>query len=273
MPSLFIRTCLWLLSFPGLSRLYGRLVRIEQPRLLARWMIRVFARHYRISMDDFAGDIENYPCLAAFFTRPLDPAKRTIPLDDRYILAPADSVLSVCETVRDDRATQVKGRHYHLTGLVGESLDLSRGWRVAVFYLSPHDYHRFHLPMAAKVVAARRDGGSLYPVNRLSVNNIPDLFVRNERVTLKCETAGEVWYYVAVGATFVGSIETVAGHIPTAGAWHPVSRELPQSAETGLFNMGSTIVTLMPVALAGEPLVAEGTTVRAGDRIWERRGG
>ncbi|HNT28709.1 MAG TPA: archaetidylserine decarboxylase [bacterium] len=273
MSSLLIRTCLFFLSFPGLSRFYGRLVRIERPRWLVRWVIRLFARRYRISMNDFTGEFGDYASLSAFFTRPLDPAKRPMPADDRHILAPADSVLSVCETVRDDRATQVKGRQYRLTGLVGEPFDLSRGWRVAVFYLSPHDYHRFHLPMAATVIAARRDGGSLYPVNLLSVSNIPDLFIRNERVTLKCETAGEVWYYVAVGATFVGAVSTVAGVIPTAGSWYPVGRELPQSAETGRFDMGSTIVTLIPVALAGEPLVAEGEKVRTGDRIWERRGG
>lgn len=273
MPSLLIRTFLFLLSSPGLSCLYGRLVRIERPRWFVRRLIRLFMRHYGITMDDYRGVPDDYGSLGQFFCRPLDPAKRTIPLDDRHILAPADSVLSVCETVRDDRATQVKGRPYRPTELVGEPFDLSRGWRIAVFYLSPLDYHRFHLPMAATVVAARRDGGSLYPVNRLSVNTIPDLFVRNERVTLKCETAGETWYYVAVGATFVGAISTVAGDIPAAGSWYPVNREMLQSAETGRFDMGSTIVTLIPVALAGEPLVAEGEKVRTGDRIWERRGG
>jgi len=235
-------------------------------------MVGLFARRYRISMDDFAGDIEDYPTLAAFFARPLDPARRPLKEDPGYFLAPADSVLTTCETVREDRATQVKGRHYRLSALVGEPFAFPEGWRVAVFYLSPNDYHRFHLPAAATITAARRDGGRLYPVNPFSTHRVPDLFVRNERVTLKCRTAGRDWYYVAVGAAFVGSIETAAGGIPSAHAWYAVGKDLAQTAEVGRFNMGSTIVIVLPEALAGEPLVAEGTKVRAGDRLWKDKG-
>ena len=256
------------ISFPCLSRLYGRLVRIERPRCLVKRLIALFMRHYDITMDDYQGTPDDYRSLGQFFSRPLDPAKRTIPTDAGHFVAPADSVLTVCETVHEDTATQVKGRDYRLTELVGEPLDLSAGWRVAVLYLSPHDYHRYHLSMGGKLVAARRDGARLYPVNRLSVNNIDNLFVRNERVTLKFNSHGRDWYYIAVGATFVGSITTVAGDIPTPGEWHPVNTDLPQSAEVGRFDMGSTIIVVVPAPLAGEPLVALGTKVRTGDKLW-----
>ncbi len=259
---------LFSISFPWLSRFYGRLVRIERPRWLVRRVIALFMRHYAITMDDYRGTPDDYRSLGAFFIRPLDPAKRTIPTDAAHFLAPADSVLTVCETVHADAATQVKGRQYRITELVGEPLDLAAGWRVAVLYLSPHDYHRYHLSMGGTLVAARRDGARLYPVNRLSVNNIDNLFVRNERVTLKFNTNGRDWYYIAVGATFVGSIETAAGDIPTAGQWYPRNKELSQSAEVGLFNMGSTIIVVVPAMLAGEPLAALGAKVKTGDKLW-----
>ncbi len=261
---LFLRS----ISFPCLSRLYGRIARIERPRWFVQRVIALFMRQYHITMDDYRGTPDDYRSLGQFFSRPLDPEKRTIPTDPAHFLAPADSVLTVCETVHADAATQVKGRQYRITDLVGESLDLAAGWRVAVLYLSPHDYHRYHLSMGGTLVAVRRDGARLYPVNARSVNNIDDLFVRNERVTLKFNTSGRDWYYIAVGATFVGSITTVAGDIPRAGEWHPVSKNLPQSAEVGRFDMGSTIVVVVPAALTGESLVAEGTKVKTGDKLW-----
>ncbi len=168
-------------------------------------------------------------------------------------------------------ATQVKGRTYRLSELVGEPLDFSRSWQVGVFYLSPKDYHRFHFPAAAHLVAARRDGGRLYPVNALALPRISDLFIRNERVTLKCRTGDSVWYLVAVGATFVGGITTVAGEIAAAGGWFPVGCDVTQLAEAGRFNFGSTIVLVLPEALAGDLLVSPGTPVRVGDPVWVRR--
>ncbi len=223
-------------------------------------------------MDGFKGVIDDYPSLSSFFVRPLDPEKRPLVGDPAHLLAPADSILSICETVTDDRATQVKGRTYRLSELVGEPLDLSTPWRVALFYLSPRDYHRFHFPLDTRVVAARRDGGRLYPVNDLAVPRVPNLFVRNERVTLKCLTAGRLWYYVAVGATFVGSIETVAGNISEKKRWVPVDLDFPQLCEAGRFNMGSTIILVVPTSLAGEPLTAEGAKVKVGDPVWPRQG-
>ncbi len=264
-----LRFLLFFISFPGLSRLYGRLVRTERPRAFARWLVRFFARHYHISMEEFAGSLDDYATLSSFFVRPLDPVKRPLKKDPAHILAPADSILSVCETVTEDRATQVKGRTYRLSELVGEPLDLPAPWRVAVFYLSPKDYHRFHFPVDTRVVAARRDGARLYPVNKLAVPRIPNLFVQNERVTLKCRTAGHSWYYVTVGATFVGSIETAAGRITERERWMPVGKDFLQLDEAGRFNMGSTIVLVIPSVLAGTPLLPEGSPVRVGDPVWD----
>lgn len=264
-----LRFLLFLISFPGLSRLYGRLARLERPRSVSRWLIRTFARHYRISMEEFEGSLDDYASLASFFVRPLDPSKRPIRKDPARILAPADSHLLVCETVMDDRATQVKGRSYRLSELIGESLDFSFPWRVALFYLSPRDYHRFHFPVHGRLIAARRDGARLYPVNDLASSRIADLLVRNERVTLKCNTAGHSWYYVAVGATFVGSVETAAGAITERGQWTPVDLDFLQMDEAGRFNMGSTIVLVMPSVLAGNPLLPEGSLVRVGAPVWD----
>lgn len=263
------RLFLYLISFPFLSRWYGYLVRIERPRWLVRRLIALFARYYGIMMDDFAGEIGDYPSLSAFFTRSLNPMRRPLKKEDDWFLSPADSLLTVCERVCDDHVTQVKGRSYSLSALVGDTLDFSKGWRVAVFYLSPRDYHRFHLPVAATITAARRDGGRLYPVNPFSVERISDLFICNERVTLKCRSGTHEWYYVAVGAAFVGSIETIAGNLAEKGVWYSVNTDCSQLAEIGRFNMGSTIVLAVPDGWVGELFVTSGTKVYVGDRLWK----
>ena len=82
MSRLFTRLLLFSISFPGLSRLYGRLVRIERPRWLIRRAIALFMRRYHITMDEFQGVPDDYRSLGEFFSRPLDPAKsgwRSIP--------------------------------------------------------------------------------------------------------------------------------------------------------------------------------------------------
>ena len=46
-------------------------------------MINHFKNHYRIDMEEFAGSApDDYPSLADFFVRPLDPQKRPLPADD-----------------------------------------------------------------------------------------------------------------------------------------------------------------------------------------------
>lgn len=257
------RFLLTLISFPVLSRAYGRLVRIRRPRFLVRRWIRLFARHYRVSLPDFQGSPDDYPSLADYFVRPLDPARRPLQPISGQLLSPCDGRLSVLETVRADAATQVKGRCYPLSGLVARPLDFSQAWTVATIYLSPRDYHRFHYPAAGRVVALYHSPGRLFPVNAGSVESVPDLYLRNERIVLEMDIGGLPLYAVAVGATFVGSIrvECRPGSRP-APEWRPLRETVAALQEMGRFEMGgSTVILVFPAALgeycgpaAGSPL-------------------
>ena len=96
-------------------------MRLSRPRFLAQWMIRRFQKHYRIDMEEFQGQPEDYRSLADFFLRPLDPAKRPLTADEKFILSPADGRLSELEFVSEDRATQVKGKTYPLSRFLAEA--------------------------------------------------------------------------------------------------------------------------------------------------------
>jgi phosphatidylserine decarboxylase len=109
---------------------------------------------------------------------------------------------------------------------------------------------------------------------------VPGLFTRNERIACVFDTAAGPLAVVLVGALFVGSMSLAwAGRVRGDGSRHP--RDLPcrdpiialdRGAELGWFNMGSTVVVLLPPR--GPELVegiAAGRAVRVGEPIARSR--
>ncbi len=271
---LFARSFFGMISNPLLSRLYGHLTRISRPRFFAGFLIRLFARHYRISMDDYQGSMSDYASLSEFFTRPLDPSARPLLPNSRAVLSPADGVLSHVEEITSDEAIQIKGKTYSLCELVGKNqarqeYDWSEGWQLAVIYLSPSNYHRFHYPLDGKLSWMQHLGNRLFPVNSLGLSFIENLFVRNERVVSCFDTNGQNWYLVAVGAAFVGGIHMNCHPLPmVSGEKYAIETAVDQVREMGHFAMGSTLVLLLPKTLASSCLLSPGTTVQVGDPIF-----
>jgi len=264
-----LRGCLLrCISFPALSRLYGRLTRIRHPRRLARWMIRTFQRSHRIDMSRFQGDPDGYSSLAEFFVRPLETAALPPPAA-RTVISPADGRLVGMETVDADAATQVKGLPYSLSELVGERIDFSTGWHVATVYLSPADYHRFHHPLDCRVTGTRRLGGRRFPVNAMGSRLVPRLFVRNERVVVRYVHGETRFFLAAVGATFVGGIHMTLP-MPAAGhrEWLDQDTPIRQLDELGRFDLGSTIILLIPASLAVPQDLQPGTRVLVGTPLF-----
>jgi phosphatidylserine decarboxylase len=266
----FVKLALWFLSFPILSRIYGRIVRLRHPRFLIRFIINLFRKTYEIEMTEYQGEPEDYRSLNEFFIRPLDPRKRTLERDEQAILSPADGRLTSVETIYSDSALQVKGITYQVSQLLGESLDYSRGWHVAVIYLSPSNYHRYHFPVSAEVTRYLHTGARLFPVNDVGLKYVPGLFVRNERVIVELQKEEHTCYAVAVGATFVGSIKME--FMPEAHIrhqWQPVNQSFNQMDEMGRFEMGSTIVMVIPKEMAQPIPETLDKPVRVGQRIFK----
>ena len=122
------------------------------------------------------------------------------------------------------------------------------------------------------MLECRYFSGVLLPVNTPSLRKNARLFVRNERVVLKCRDEwGETLYFVAVGALNVGQMALYfEPRIKTnAKAGNAVYRydspiKLKKAQEIGLFKMGSTIL-LFTQNWNFSP--KEGACVRYGDRI------
>jgi phosphatidylserine decarboxylase len=123
-------------------------------------------------------------------------------------------------------------------------------------YLSPRDYHRVHMPMDGTLQRMIQVPGRLFSVARYSVRQVPNLFARNERVISVFDTSHGALAVILVGAMLVSSMETVwAGTITpprgrrvTTGDWSRRNISLKKGDELGWFNMGSTVILLLPAA-------------------------
>ena len=267
----FGRIALACISLPPLSRLWGKLMRLRRPRFLARRLINNFKNQYRVTMEEYAGSPQDYPSLAEFFARPLDPQKRKLIADDQFILSPADGRLSELELITSDCATQVKGKTYPLNRLLAADIDFTQGWYLATIYLSPGNYHRYHYPVSGNISGCFHGGNRLFPVNTFSCTRVRRLYIKNERLVTRLDLQGRSMYVVAVGATFVGSIAMtyLPDGLPAKNEWHELDIPVAQMTEMGRFNMGSTIILALPAALVESVVAEKGKPIRVGDPLFK----
>jgi phosphatidylserine decarboxylase len=273
-------TLQYLLPQHALSRLVYVATRVR-----ARWwknlLIGAFVRGYRPETSEaLEPQPLRYPSFNDFFTRRLRPGSRPLAADAARVLSPVDGTVSAAGDIRGDSLLQAKGREFTLQALLADSgwAEQLRGGSYATLYLAPFNYHRIHMPLSGRLLAAWHVPGRLFSVNQASAAAIPGLFARNER--LVCVFAAPFGHFalVLVGALFVGSMATLwHGEVTPRGAPRGVTRLEPSTsaallqergAELGLFNMGSTVVLLLPPAAARwDPGLRAGASVRVGQGI------
>ena len=115
MKKTIIRFLLFFVSLPWISRLWGLITKMTQPRFLIIKIIQKFQSHHRIDMKDFLCTPDDYQSLSEFFIRPLDPQQRPLVQNDGYFLSPADGMIQAYGYTAVDRVTQIKGVHYLLS--------------------------------------------------------------------------------------------------------------------------------------------------------------
>ena len=241
-------------------------------------IIRWFVGHYNVDMSEAAEpDIARYLTFNAFFTRALRPGAR--PIADADFVCPVDGSISQFGAIDDDRIIQAKNHDYSTVALVGGDRALATHFRhgsFATLYLSPRDYHRVHMPCAGRLTRMIFVPGSLFSVNAVTARGVPELFARNERVVCVFETGHGPFVLALVGATIVGSIETVwHGVVNPRGdrqvrEWQygPQGRVFAKGEEMGRFSLGSTIVLLFPKErLLFNPEWAPDRPVRLGEMM------
>lgn len=262
-----------------LGRLVHVVTRSEWPPLKA-WLIRKAIARFQVDLSTaLEPDPAAYPSFNAFFTRALRPEARPIEMAADAVCCPADGELSEAGIVADGRLIQAKGWDYTLLELLGGDSRLAAeldGGAYATVYLSPRDYHRVHMPLGGRLRRMTHVPGRLYSVNHLTTASLPRLFARNERVVSVFDTAVGPMVVILVGATFVGSMDTVwAGTVTPdhrrAIVWDQVPPQpvaLERGAELGRFNMGSSVILLFARdRVRWSDGLRPGQAVRMGERI------
>lgn len=263
-----------------LSRVVYRLTR-SRIRWLKDALISAFMRGFHPDLSDAqVSDPHAYSSFNSFFTRALRADARPGPSEPGAIASPVDGSVSQAGEIRDDRLYQAKGHDYTLGQLLAESTDhveRFRGGQFATIYLAPFNYHRIHMPLEGQLSGAWHVPGSLFSVNQTTAALVPSLFARNERVICQFESPVGPFALILVGALFVGSMRTVwhgevtpsrsAGPTPLAPD-AAVPLRLPRGAEMARFNMGSTVILLLPPGMGSwHPQVAPGQSLRVGQPL------
>jgi phosphatidylserine decarboxylase len=226
------------------------------------FLIARVIRGYRVDMTQArVEDPIAYPTFNAFFTRALKSESRPQPVDAGAIACPADGRISQIGTIAADasgqgRLFQAKGFDFSAAELLGSEAAAQpyTGGSFVTVYLSPRDYHRVHMPLAGTLRETVHIPGRLFSVAAFSVNTVPRLFARNERLVCLFDGDRGPFAVVMVGAMLVSSVETVWGGLeipPYASAvirksWRERAIRLERGMEMGRFNMGSTVIVLAP---------------------------
>ena len=248
-----------------------------------KWLIATIVRNYAVDMAEAAQpDPLAYPHFNAFFTRKLKPGARQADADPAALLSPADGRISQAGPIVDGRIFQAKGQDYSAAELLGDEASAApyRNGRFVTVYLSPRDYHRVHMPLKGTLKETVHVPGRIFSVAPFAVEAIPRLFARNERLVCHFEGEQGPFAVVMVGAILVSSVATVWDGLVIPPYAPAIRRKsfagqgitLDRFAEMARFNMGSTVIVLLPEGMAELDAWAPQQAVKVGQRLGAPRG-
>ncbi len=193
-----------------ISAAFGQFASKSFPPFLQTMINKIYTASMRVNLNEFNAP-ESYPTLNALFTRRLQKA-RDIESAQTQFISPCDSFITAQGVIEEHCALQIKGHTYRVNDLLGDYCSLAAKQKLEKghyinFYLSPKDYHRYHVPIDMRIAKAVHIPGHLYPVNVTWLRKVEGLFCENERVILECYTEdAKLFYMVFVGALNVGKM-------------------------------------------------------------------
>ncbi len=214
----------------------------------------IYVKTMGVNLQGEFDPLGSYKSLNELFTRKLKK-QRVFDKSDKVVISPSDSMITELGDMFISRTMQIKGFYYKADELLttfieSENIKKIYNGNFINFYLSPKDYHRYHVPLDMQILKVVHVPGLLYPVNLKYLNKVFDLFVKNERVILECKTdKDKLFYMVFVGALNVGKMRfNFDSRIKTNAKKDSITTysyadiHLKKGEELGRFEMGSTIV-------------------------------
>lgn len=237
---------------------------------------KLYVKLMGLDMSEFKKPDE-YESLNKLFTRRLE-RPRAMPENEKAVVSGVDALVTDHGLIREGMAYQIKGMEYELDKLLGKyyegASELLEWGEYVNLYLSPKDYHRYHMPFDLEVKSIAHIPGKLYPVNKPLLKKMPDLFIENERVVIEGRDKwGAIHFIVLVGALNVGKmVVSFEPEIQTNSEIREPKRYtyenlvIKRGEEFGWFEMGSTVL-IFSEEDSWEPTVKRGDKVSFGEPI------
>jgi phosphatidylserine decarboxylase len=185
------------------------------------------------------------------------------------LVSPADGVLSVFPDISGLPSFEIKGQEFTLASLLWDARLASeyRGGSIAVIYLSPTDYHRYHFPCDCTLERSWTLGARLFSVNPIAIENgfRPfDVNVRDVSI-LNSEKMGR-FLMIEVGALYVGRMVRTS----------PDPGKKIKGEEKGYFGLGGSTIVLVfekgALEFDGDILQMAAKSIQSRVRMGERIG-
>ncbi len=253
-----------------ISKGFGKFAGHSFHPVIQKVINRSYVRFLGLDMGEFKSP-QSYKSLNELFTRKLE-VERRIDTSEDAVISPCDALVTQCGDIEHGRALQIKGMGYSVKDFLqsGYRNDLEK---YINFYLSPKDYHRYHMPYTLQIKRVIHIPGKLYPVNLRFLRKKVNLFIQNERIILECFTKeGRAVTIVLVGALNVGKMTLVfekrieTNHAREVRVFEYENLWLKKGELLGYFKMGSTIVLFFEKGLVDLD-VKPNDRVRFGQRV------
>ena len=202
-------------------------------------LIRTFLKNYQIEIDDYPRKSHlDYKHFNDFFTREIDPRKR--PIDDNHnsLVSPVDGKIVEFGKIEEGRLFQIKGIHYKLYGLLDGNETPTQNYENGSYisiYLAPYNYHRVHAPIKGDLKMANMVPGEMHRVDQNALSNIENLYIKNQRLITEFNDSLSDCIMIMVAARNVASM-----------THKEINQNYAKGDEIGRFNLGSTVVVLLP---------------------------
>jgi phosphatidylserine decarboxylase len=272
----------------GLLKFFVALLGVKLARLpipfkrLRIWVYRsMFGKKYPPGLDEAEAErpLWSYRSLNAVFTRGIKPECRPIATEAPAFLSPCDGTIQEVGRVTDGKILTLKGIEYTLDSLLpGTDTRRFEGGHFAIVFLSPIDCHRVFSPQDGQLEEAIHVPGYRLLVHPPYQRSEYPVYTLNERMILRLSTDLGPCLVVMVAGWGVGNIT-----LPQAPDFRPkaktaATRNFSPAANVkrgewiGTFELGSTVVLLMPPAANVTPLVCANEKVKYGQPLFNYPG-
>ena len=225
-------------------------------------LIRIFIKNYEIEFDDYPRRFHHeYKHFNDFFTREINPNKRPIDRNEDVLISPVDGQIVEFGKIREGQLMQIKAMKYSLIGLLdgNETLteDYDNGSYISI-YLAPFNYHRVHAPIEGVLKEADMVPGEMNRVGLDALSNIENLYIKNQRLITEFKGSMFNCIMIMVAAKNVASM-----------TYKNTNENFKKGDEIGRFNLGSTVVVLLPNNTQTEWVqsVSIGNNLKMGEKI------